>query len=435
MPAEGQIEREILHYVEERRDTLLDILCHLVQTPSENTPPTGAERACQEYCASVLASAGYQTESYEPDSVPGVAQHPLFRPGRSYRDRPNVAGRLPGRGRGRSLILSGHVDTVPVGTLPWTEDPFGARIDDGRMYGRGSNDMKAGVATNLFIAKAVTDLDLPLRGALTVESVVDEEFGGVNGTLAARVKGYVADAAVISEPSSLRVCPAQRGGRTAHITFETVNEGILSKSMEVGVADQLAWFLSMVPEFAAQRRRRAPVHPLYQHLDNPVPVSILKIHTGPWGMKEPMATAGTCRVELFWQTMPGESLEVVDAEFHAWMQSVIEAKPDLFPLPPRVEFPIVWLPGSATDSTGALVRELAACAEIATGAEAPVQGIEGPCDLFVFQQGFGIPAVLWGARGGNTHCADEYVESETVVAAAKALLLFVYRWCGVEVIG
>ena len=65
------------------------------------------------------------------------------------------------------------------------------------------------------------------------------------------------------------------------------------------------------------------------------------------------------------------------------------------------------------------------------GAPPPVVGIEGPCDMFVFHQ-FGIPAVLWGPCGGNTHGADEYVELDSALAAAKALLLFVCRWCGVE---
>ncbi|MGH9665402.1 MAG: M20/M25/M40 family metallo-hydrolase [Bryobacteraceae bacterium] len=76
-----------------------------------------------------------------------------------------------------------------------------------------------------------------------------------------------------------------------------------------------------------------------------------------------------------------------------------------------------------------LVRELAACAAEVLGTPPPVEGIEGPCDMYVFHR-FGIPAVLWGPRGGNTHAADEYLEIDSAVAAAKALLLFVSRWCG-----
>ncbi|HEY3439312.1 MAG TPA: M20/M25/M40 family metallo-hydrolase [Paludibaculum sp.] len=430
MQAHLQIEKNLLQYVDAHRDELIEILAALVRTPSENTPPTGQEAACQQYCANVLRECGYATDVYEPGEVEGLCEHPLYRPGREYRGRPNIAGRLLGSGGGRSLILSGHIDTVPVGTLPWTRDPFGAQIEGGRLYGRGSNDMKAGIATNLFVARAVREMRLPLRGTLTVESVVDEEFGGVNGTLAGRLRGYLADAAVISEPSFLRICPAQRGGRTADITFQVPNGGVLAEAMETGIAGQLAWFLSQIPEFAALRQSSAPRHELYAHLANPVPVSVLKLHSGPWGMGEPMATAGVCKVELFWQTMPGESADVVDAQFRQWMNEVVQRRPDLFPVAPHVEFPLRWLPGSAISAANPLVCELAACANEVLGARPTVAGIEGPCDLFVFQQDFGIPAVLWGARGGNTHGADESVEIETVVDAAKVLLLFVQRWCG-----
>ncbi len=429
MATEALIEEDLLHYVDSHRDELIGILTALVRTPSENTPPTGKEYDCQQYCAGLLREYGYSTDVYEPDAVEGLRDHPLYRPGRDYQGRPNVAGRLAGSGGGKSLILSGHIDTVPSGTLPWTRDPFGAQIEADRLYGRGSNDMKAGVATNLFVARAVRELRLPLRGALTVESVVDEEFGGVNGTLAARLRGYLADAAVISEPSFLRVCPAQRGGRTADITFQVPNGGVLAEAMEAGIADQLAWFLSQIPGFAALRRTAAPRHDLYAHLANPVPVSVLKLHSGPWGMGEPMATAGVCKVELFWQTMPGEEKAVVDAQFRGWMDGVVKQRPELFPVAPDVEFPLRWLPGSAISADEPLVRELAACAAQVSGTSPVIAGIEGPCDLFVFQQAFGMPAVLWGARGGNTHGADEYVEIDTVVDAAKALLLFVRRWC------
>jgi acetylornithine deacetylase len=77
-----------------------------------------------------------------------------------------------------------------------------------------------------------------------------------------------------------------------------------------------------------------------------------------------------------------------------------------------------------------VVQQLAACAKTVLGTEPTVAGIEGPCDLFVFQQAFGIPATIWGARGGNIHAADEYVEIDSLVSAAKTLFLFVVEWCG-----
>jgi acetylornithine deacetylase len=423
------VQEQVADYVERRRDRLFQLIGDLVRQPSENKPPVGNEGACQQYAASVLRAAGWEPQLYELDQVPGLREHPSFFGGRDYAGRPNLGARRPGAGGGRSLILSGHIDTVPRGTQPWTRDAFGGAIEGNRLFGRGSNDMKAGIGINLFCAEAIHDLEVSLAGDLTIEAVVDEEFGGVNGTLAGRLNGFLADAAVITEPSFLRVCAAQRGGRTAHITFRGAG-GVLSEgAYPAGVIEQVTHFLGTLPRFAEQRRACARPHPLYAHHPDPVPVSVTKIFTAPWGTGEPITTPEECKVELYWQLMPGETRADVEREFHAWFEQMMAAAPGLFRDRPEVVFPIRWLPGSAIDPAQPIVTELAACAARVLGEVPPVVGIEGPCDLYMFHE-FGVPAVLWGPRGGNTHAADEYVELDSVVAAAKALLLFICQWCG-----
>ncbi len=429
----NELEQKIEEYVARNQERLIQIVSDLVKIPSVNTPPVGTERNCQSYLAIALRRIGWQPELFRPDEVPGVLEHPLFWPGRDYRDRPNLGARRKGQGGGRSLVLSGHIDTVPVGSVPWIHDPFGAEIEGNRLYGRGANDMKAGVATNLFVLQALHDLGIELWGDLVFESVVDEEFGGSNGTLAGRIAGFNAEAAVFSEPSFLRICPAQRGGRTAHIELRAPAEGILDENgLGRGVVNQLHHLLSKVAEFAELRRATAPPHPLYlRHTVDPVPVSVTKISTGPWGNLEPVAVPGNCMVELYWQAMPGESQETIDGQFSTWIDSVVASTPGLFATAPSVTFPTRWLPGSETPASP-LVDELAACITTVLGRQPAIEGIEGPGDIFLFQQLLGIPAVYWGARGANTHAADEYVEIDSVVAAAHALLLFVCRWCGVR---
>ncbi len=430
MRATGQaMEERLLEYVEQHSGRLFTLIGDLVRINSENMPPHGNEGDCQRYAAAVLQSAGWKPDLYMLPDVAGLHDHPLYIGGRDYAGRPNLGAREKGAGGGRSLILSGHMDTVPRGTQPWTRDAFGGKIEGNNLYGRGSNDMKAGVAMNLFVAQALQELDLKLAGDLTIEAVVDEEFGGVNGTLAGRVRGYVADAAVISEPSFLRICAAQRGGRTAHITFSGAG-GVLSEgAYPAGVVEQVTHFLSELPKFAAERRRRAQPHPLYAHHPDPVPVSVTKIFTAPWGTGEPITTPEECKVELYWQLMPGETRKDVEREFFEWLNQMMSSAPHLFKRKPAVEFPIRWLPGSAIDPAQPVVTELSSCAASILNQAPPVVGIEGPCDLYVFHE-FGIPAVLWGPRGGSTHGADEYVELDSVIAAAKALLLFVCKWCG-----
>ena len=411
-------------YVEQRRERLLEILTCLVGRASENRAPWGEEGLCQEYIAGVLGGAGWQPRLYALDEVAGLREHPLYWPGREYRGRPNVVARRRGSGGGRSLLLSGHVDTVPVGAAAWRHDPFGATVEGNRLYGRGACDMKAGLAAHLLVVEALSELGVRLGGDLIFESVVDEEFGGVNGTLAGRLAGFRADAAIVGEPSGLRVCPAQRGGRTVHLTFSAPNGGILAERGALDVVEQLRVFLGAVPEFAAMRRRMAPVHPLYAGLADPVPVTVARIQTAAWGTSEPSNVPASCQVELFWQTMPGETCETVDAQFGEWLAGV-------FPEAPEVSYPIRWLPGSAMGADTELVRELTATVERTLGRVPVIAGIEGPCDLFVFHE-LGIPAVLWGPQGGNIHMPDEYVEIDSLVESTQALLEFVCSWCGEE---
>lgn len=431
MRLDTTLEKKICSYVDENRDRLVGIVSDLVRIPSENTPPAGAERACQEYVAGFLHGQQVEARPYEMSEVPGLTEHPLYWKGRNYGGRPNVGARLKGAGGGRSLVLSGHIDTVPRGSQPWTRDPFSGAVEGNLLHGRGSNDMKGGVGTNLFVFEALRKLGLRLAGDLVFETVIDEEFGGVNGTLAGRLMGFNADAAIISEPSFLRICPAQRGGRTAHITLKASGGVLATGKFPTGVIDPLTYFLNQVPEFAGQRRSRARSNDYYAGATDPVPVSITKVHTSPWGTAEPVTIPETCQIEMYWQLMPGEEQAEVEAEFFAWLSSVVDRAPELFARRPDVTFPIRWMPGSFISRSEPLVRELAACATTVLGQAPPIAGIEGPCDMYVFHQYFNIPAVLWGARGGNTHAADEYLEIDSLVAAAKTLLLFVCRWCGV----
>lgn len=426
------LENDLCAYVDDHRDRLVQIIRDLVRIPSENTPPTGSEEASQRYVeAFVQGLGGWDASLYYLDQVPGLADHPLYWPGRDYRRRPNVGARKKGRGAGRSLVLSGHIDAVPRGTQPWTRDPFGGEIEGNRLYGRGSNDMKAGVASHLFVLEALSKLGIELCGDLVFETVADEEFAGVNGTIAGRLQGFNGDADVISEPTFLEICPAQRGLRLAHITLRA-SGGILKEGkFPSGVIPQLRSFMAQVDDFAAARLKKASVHDLYKLTPDPVPVSITKIVTAPWGTGEPITIPETCQIELYWQLMPGERQEDIERQFVGWLDNLVAAEPDLFPKRPDFEFFARYMPGSATEASHPLVEQLAAAAEIALGKKPRIVGFQAPCDMYIFQQEFGIPAVLWGPSGGNTHAADEYVDLDSAVAVAKGLLLFACNWCGI----
>ena len=423
----------LFDFVDERKGRLIEILSELIRLPSENTPPDGAEKRCQQWLARQLEACGLIPDLYLINEVAELHEHLLYFPGRNYASRPNLGALRKGKGLrgGKSLLLAGHVDTVPAGTQPWTRSPFGAEIEGDRLYGRGANDMKAGLAMNLFVLECLAELKVPLAGDLRFESVVDEEFGGSNGTLAGRLRGNNADAAILAEPSNLRVCPAQRGGRTAHLRFQAPPAGVLENgNFPTGAIPQLIHFLSAIKEFAAQRTANCVSHEMYASSLDPVPVSVTKVFTSPWGPGEPITIPETALVELYWQLMPGETQAGVEQEFFSWLTNVVAGAPDIFSGMPEVTLPIRWLPGSAISRSEPLIGELIAAAQKVMGREPTVTGFEAPCDLFIFQQGFGIPAVIWGPSGGNTHGPDEYVEIDSLVIATKTLLNFVVNWCG-----
>lgn len=400
-----------------------EILRGLVRIPSENIPPGGCEQQVQQHIAHFLEGLGLAPMLYSLDEVPGLAQHALYWPHRHYLGRPNLVARMKGAGGGKSLILSGHVDTVPRGSLPWHRDPFGAEIENGRMYGRGSCDMKSGIAIALAVLENLTTQGVRLRGDLLFESIVDEEFGGVNGTLAGRVRGDLADAAIITEPTNLRICPAQRGGRLLHLTFSAPADIFGKDQSAKTVIDSVANFLHRLPDLAAARKQAAPPHPHYRHTTDPVPVSVTNISTNVWGWSEPITVPSTCRLEIFLQSMPGETEDEVMRQFHEWLAGIGEA--------PAIDQPIRWLPGSAIAADHPLVATLSACAGETLQPPPAVQGMEAPCDMYVFHE-FGVPAVLWGATGAGLHASDEWVDLESLDTATSVLERFVKEWCGVE---
>jgi acetylornithine deacetylase len=433
MSAVTKIENRIAQAATACRSRLTETIANLVRIPSENTPPAGNEEACQEYVARRLAELGIRAETYSPSSVSGLDRHPVYRQGRDYSHRPNIAGTWKGAGGGRSLLLSGHIDTVPRGSEPWVRHPFGAAVEGNRLYGLGANDMKAGIAAILVALEILKKTGIRLNGDLLLETIVDEEFGGVNGTLSARLRGHNADAAIICEPSQLAICPAQTGGRTVHVTTKRAEGGILGRSVDAGFAEPVRYLLERIRGFAWGRQQSAPDHPLYAPKSEAVPVWVTKISSGGWGSREPITLPSRHRLEIYWQTMPGETEEQVNAEFLDWFDGVTSARPDLFPEKPDVDFAVAWLPGSAIDARHELVTELAGVFKEAAGSSPRVHGIGGPCDMFVFHQHFNTPAVLFGPVGGNTHAPDEWVDLDSATLVTETLARFICRWCGVAV--
>jgi acetylornithine deacetylase len=423
------------------KDEIVQVMRDLIRIPSQNTPPVGQEKACQEYIANYLVRAGLKADMYEPDQVSALVKHPAFLPGRNYRDRPNVSSLLPGKGGGRSLakprtlLLTGHVDTVALGDNVWSRPPFGAEIHDGRLYGLGAIDMKAALGAMLVLYKAIAEQQIPLAGALSFESVVDEEEGGVNATIAGRLRHGPLDGAVIPEGTDLKIYPAARGALISDIIFTSTKGTWLevgtSGEQKADAVYQMGLFLSHLPELSAKRRSH-PVHPLYTSYPDPVPVQVTKVYAGGWGSQVPIAVPPQGRIELILQTMPGEKREDVLREQEEWLASIIAQHPDAFATRPETRFRLRWMVPTAIDPAHPLVTTMADSVAQVAGQAPAVVGAPYACDMFALHQIFQMPALLFGPTGAQAHAADEYVELDSVFAFWESLLLFVLAWCGTE---
>ena len=201
------------------KEQIVQLLRQLVQIDTVAIPPNGNETRAQKALRKTLRSFGLDVEVYDISFLTR-SNHPYVRHERNYEGRHNLIARLPGTGRGRSLLISGHMDTVPSGREQWKDSPWSGVVRRGRMYGRGTYDMKGGLVAAFATAIALKNAGVRLGGDLLCESVIDEEWGGGGGTLAARLRGDVADACVIPEPTDLAIFRASRGGYVVDISVE-----------------------------------------------------------------------------------------------------------------------------------------------------------------------------------------------------------------------
>lgn len=427
-------EHEAIHaWVAGHRSYLLDSLRRFVGLPSENRVPHGDERMAQEALGRRLEAIGFRVERFRPDEPQGVTDHPAFMPGRDYRDRPCIVGVRPGVGGGRSLLFSGHMDTVPRGLDPWQRAPFGGEVEGGRLYGLGAFDMKGGLVAGLAAYECLFDLGVRTRGDLILESVPDEEFGGANGTLACRVKGVKADLAVVAEPTFGVICPAHRGGTMLRFTFRGraghfVGSSISSTATPNPISAATR-YVALLEAFNEERNRRAV--PAGYAANPDLPMEVVQFLAGdpdlPMGDRNP----GTCRVTVWLECDPDTAEKDLMDALERFMAPRLAADPVLSRLPPEVERQIRFLEGSRVADDHPGVASLARVVGQVAGDEPQVAGAPFTCDVFMFNRYSSTPAILYGPRGGDAHAVDEYIEVEDYLRLVETFARLAVDWAGV----
>lgn len=423
MPDSGpRLQHAIAAAVEQHRGEALELLQTLVRIPSLE----GFEAPCQDILEQKMRGMGLAVDRWCP-SDDELRAHPAYVPtGRTYADRPNTVGILRGVGGGRSLILNGHVDVVPTGPEHlWQHGAWSGAYIDGRVYGRGSADMKGGVVANILAAMALQTAGIRLRGELIIENVVDEEAGG-NGTLAAILRGYTGDACIFTEPTGLtRLAISNRGAQFFRIVVPGQEGGIEYKHQLVNPISKAIEVFHAVEAYSIMRESVVR-HPLYETaFDTKVPTGVCRFMAGEW----PSTIASQAILEGSIECLPNESIHEVKAAFRRYLEEW-SAKDSWFrDHPLQLEWFGLWFDAAEIAPDDPLVVTLAETAESITGQRVNITGAGG-CDLRLPVLYGNTPAVLFGPKGAMIHSTDEYIEFEQVVLCARVLAQMAVTWCG-----
>jgi len=415
--------RSISHAIEARRESAVKLLQKLVRVPSV----TGEEGAVQEIVEAAFRERGLDVDRWEAtrEEISPYLDHVGEQ--ETFEDRPNVAGVRTGIGDGRSILLNAHMDTVAPGdSATWTRGPFSGEIEGDLLYGRGSCDMKGGLVTHLIALDALSDLGIRLRGDVTVAATVGEESGGL-GALSTVLRGYRVDAALITEPTRLRLVPAQGGSLVFRLT-------VTGRSAHAAVRDEgVSALEKFIPIFEAlrtlERERNATLsHPLYDGISNKVPINVGVARAGNWASTVPESLVAEVRVGL----IPGEEVETFWELVAERIASVAARDPWLREHPPGIQ----WFGGQfapAEVPSGAPIREAIMRAhEMATGEQPAVEGVPYGADMRLFIRFGGMPCVMYGAGDVRVaHAPDEHISITDLLTAAKTVALLLADWCGV----
>lgn len=410
-------------------DRQISWLQTLVQFPSLR----GSEQQCQIWLAEQFAQQGWHVDRYSLADVDfarmaGVAPMVDIDPTRSLQVVATVPAEQDARPNtgGRSLILQGHVDVVPAGLeAMWSDPPFSGTVRDGWLYGRGAQDMKAGISALAFALEAIKTAGLVLSAPVYLQTVTEEESTG-NGALSTLIRGYKADACLIPEPSGNAVTRAQTGAVWFRLKVRTKPihvERMQSASNSVFSAIALVEALQMLTQ---RFNVRARTHGWFKDVLDPVKFNPGKIQGGDW----PSSTPSWCDVDCRLGILPGTTIEDVQRAIIDTVAATARADPLLAGDPPEIEWtgflaePAVLEPGSQAEAT------LAQAHRKVFGTDMPERLATAVNDTRYYALQGGMPALCYGPSGEGLHGVDERVDLANLKLTTLVIAAFIAEWCG-----
>jgi len=424
--------------LDKERDYVTELTQAIVRIPSVNPkfvqdPAQNNEPAVQDRLQSEAEAMGFATERWEV--FPG---------------RPNLVSDLAGD-EARSLILCGHVDVVPIGQkADWTVEPFGGDIRNGRLYGRGSFDMKGGVAACVAAARAIRKAGIKLQGRLSIHTVVDEEAGGF-GAMDMVAKGKLAKAAIIAEATDGNVVASEGGlywvritirGRQAHAGWR-FNEiwpqhDAPGRPVSGVNAVELATRFLMALRNYESIRCRTTSHPLVPAGLNTINPGVVRAGAGlgddglPMIMGNPAIIPDVAVIDLDFKFLPNEDAAEVRKEFESFVYHFCQQDRWLREHPIAVKWALgdLYFPPMDTPADHPLaVSLIKRHGEL--GRQSSIKGFNAVTDAAHYA-GAGVAPVIFGPGGDGAHGTDEYVEISSLHDTSKTIAAAIIDWCGVR---
>ncbi|MBN8187357.1 ArgE/DapE family deacylase [Salipiger thiooxidans] len=425
MSLSPELTQKILAAVEEGFEEQIAFTEALGRYPSLR----GQEATAQDFLHDELKKRGYAMDRWTIE-VDDIRHHPGFSPVEvDYSNAINVVGTLrPREEKGKSLVLNGHVDVVPEGPLDmWSSPPFEPRRDGDWLYGRGIADMKAGIAANIFAVDALKRLGYRPAATVYQQSVVEEECTG-NGALAALLRGYNADAALIPEPEDDKLVRANTGVLWFRVRVQGVPVHVREAGSGANAIEAAYELIKGLRELEAAWNDQKSDHRYFEDLEHPINFNVGKIAGGDWASSVPAWCEFDCRIALY----PGIKAADAAREIEDHLRRVSDGIPFLANNPPQVVFNGFFAEGYVLEE-GTEAEETLARAHMSSYAK-PLESFVTPgyLDGRVFVIYGETPCLVYGPYSEAIHGFDERVKLSSVKRVTGTIALFIAEWCGLE---
>ena len=415
---------KIESYIDDHAPEAIAFLQKMIQQPSVQ----GNEKGVQDVVIEKLNSLGLSVDVWDP-THDQLSKSEYFVPSRnSFEGSPNVVGVLKGTGGGKSIIYNGHIDVVPEGDrTKWRQDPFSGHVESGKMFGRGTTDMKGGNVSLLFAIESIIKSGIKLKGDVIFQSVIEEESGGA-GTLATLIRNYRADAAIIPEPTNMKLFIKQQGSMWFRVTVEGVSAHAGTRYEGVSAIEN-AWKIHQGIIDLEKKRNATITDPLYSHIPIPIPINVGKIQGGSWPSSVPDLITLEGRIGVG----PHEEMNAVKMELKNHLAEVCKADVWLKDHPVKVEFfGAQWVPNSV-ENNNPFVELMKSNFESVYNRSLKIEASPWGTDGGLLGKIGNIPTLIIGP--GETkmaHYPNEYIEISEVINAAKLFARTLITWCGVH---